>query len=110
MDRTIGSPSCVPEGSQQAEGQSLNGQSLTLTPMWLQESGGRKLSVDFSEEKQSCTVQLPEEDSGMTYEVNAPIQVSGEEMTLGEFYLSPISVAFSCKVRGAIPGCGDRQR
>ena len=87
-------------GSQQAEGQSLNGQSLTLTPMWLQESGGRKLSVDFSEEKQSCTVQLPEEDSGMTYEVDAPIQVSGEEMTLGELYLSPISVAFSLQGEG----------
>lgn len=82
-------------GSQQAEGQSLNGQSLTLTPMWLQESGGSKLRVDFSEEDQSCTVQLPEKDSGRTYEVNAPIQVGGEEMTLGELYLSPISMAFS---------------
>lgn len=82
-------------GSQQAEGQSLNGQSLTLTPMWLQESGGSKLRVDFSEEDQSCTVQLPEKDSGRTYEVNAPIQVGGEEMTLGELYLSPISMAVS---------------
>lgn len=82
-------------GPQQAEGQSLNGQSLTLTPMWLQESGGSKLRVDFSEEDQSCTVQLPEKDSGRTYEVNAPIQVGGEEMTLGELYLSPISMAFS---------------
>lgn len=82
-------------GFQQAEGQSLNGQSLTLTPMWLQESGGSKLCVDFSEEEQSCTVQLPEKDSGRTYEVNAPIQVGGEEMNLGELYLSPIGVAFS---------------
>lgn len=87
-------------GSQQAEGQSLNGQSLTLTPMWLQESGGSKLRVDFSEEEQSCTVQLPEKDSGRTYEVNAPIQVGEEEMTLGELYLSPISVAFSLQGEG----------
>lgn len=87
-------------GSQQAEGQSLNGQSLTLTPMWLQESGGSKLRVDFSEEDQSCTVQLPEKDSGRTYEVNAPIQVGGEEMTLGELYLSPISMAFSLQGEG----------
>lgn len=87
-------------GSQQAEGQSLNGQSLTLTPMWLQESGGSKLRVDFSEEEQSCTVQLPEKDSGRTYEVNAPIQVGEEEMTLGELYLSPIGVAFSLQGEG----------
>lgn len=87
-------------GSQQAEGQSLNGQSLTLTPMWLQESGGSKLCVDFTEEEQSCTVQLPEKDSGRTYEVNAPIQVGEEEMTLGELYLSPIGVAFSLQGEG----------
>lgn len=87
-------------GSQQAEGQSLNGQSLTLTPIWLQESGGQKLRVDFSEEEQSCTVKLPEQDNGRTYEVNAPIQVSGEEMTLGELYLSPIGMSFSLQGEG----------
>lgn len=88
-------------GSQESEGQSLNGQNLTLSPMWLQESRGNKLSVDFSEEKQSCTVKLPEQDSGRTYTLNMPIQVGEEKMTLGELYLSPIGMAFSLQGGGS---------
>ena len=78
-----------------SEARAMMGQEVTLCPLWLQESGGSKLRVDFSEEEQSCTVQLPEKESGRTYEVNAPIQVGEEEMNLGELYLSPIGVAFS---------------
>lgn len=83
--------------------ETLLGQSVTLTPMWMQESGGRKLSVDFSGEEQSCTVQLPQQDGGRTYALNAPIQVDGEGWTLKELYLSPISLAFTLERENADP-------
>ena len=78
------------------EGTVLDGAAYTLTPMWLMESGGEKLDVDFSMEvqEQSCTVPLPEQDGGRTYTLSVPIRVDGETMTLSELYLSPISAAF----------------
>lgn len=83
--------------------QELTGQSVTLSPQWLQESGGKKLQVDFLDEEQSCTVKLPEQDSGRTYTLNASIQVGEETMTLNELYLSPISMAFSLQGAGDDP-------
>ena len=83
--------------------ETLLGQRVTLTPMWMQESGGRKLSVDFSGEKQSCTVELPQQDGGRTYTLNDAIQVDGEEWTLKELYLSPISLAFTLERENADP-------
>ena len=84
------------KGARELGAKDLLGQSVTLTPKWLMESGGKKLNVDFSreEQEQSCTVALPEQDSGRTYTLNVPIQVDGETMTLSELYLSPISAAF----------------
>lgn len=84
------------KGARELGAKDLLGQSVTLTPMWLLESGGKKLDVDFSreEQEQSCTVILPEQDGGRTYMLRAPIQVDGETMTLSELYLSPISAAF----------------
>ncbi len=84
------------KGARELGAKDLLGQSVTLTPKWLMESGGKKLNVDFSreEQEQSCTVALPEQDSGRTYALSAPIQVDGETMTLSELYLSPISAAF----------------
>lgn len=81
--------------------ETLLGQRVTLTPIWLQESGGRKLSVDFSGEEQSCTVELPQQDGGRTYALNDAIQVDGEEWTLKELYLSPISLAFTLERENA---------
>ena len=84
------------KGARELGAKDLLGQSVTLTPKWLMESGGKKLNVDFSreEQEQSCTVALPEQDSGRTYALSAPIQVDGETITLSELYLSPISAAF----------------
>lgn len=84
------------KGARELGAKDLLGQSVTLTPMWLLESGGKKLDVDFSMEGQekSCTVALSEQDGGRTYTLRAPIQVDGETMTLSELYLSPISAAF----------------
>ena len=84
------------KGARELGAKELLGQSVTLTPMWLMESGGEKLDVDFSreEQEQSCTVALPEQDGGRTYTLSAPIQVDGETMNLSELYLSPISAAF----------------
>lgn len=82
------------KGTRELGAKDLLGQSVTLTPMWLMESGGKKLNVDFSTEEQSCTVALPEQDSGRTYTLRAPVQADGETMTLSELYLSPISAAF----------------
>lgn len=84
------------KGARELGAKDLLGQSVTLTPKWLMESGGKKINVDFSreEQEQSCTVALPEQDSGRTYTLNVPIQVDGETMTLSELYLSPISAAF----------------
>ena len=82
------------KGARELGAKDLLGQSVTLTPMWLMESGGKKLNVDFSTEEQSCTVALPEQDSGRTYTLRAPVQADGETMTLSELYLSPISAAF----------------
>lgn len=78
-----------------SEARAMMGQEVTLCPLWLQESGGRKLRVDFSEEEQSCTVKLPEEEQGKIWLLEAPIQVGDGEMKLGEVYLSPITLAFS---------------
>lgn len=87
------------KGARELGAKDLLGQSVTLTPKWLLESGGKKLDVDFSreEQEQSCTVALPEQDSGRTYTLSAPIQVDGETMTLSELYLSPISAVFVLK-------------
>ena len=87
------------KGARELGAKDLLGQSVTLTPKWLLESGGKKLDVDFSreEQEQSCTVALPEQDSGRTYTLSAPIQVDGEAMTLSELYLSPISAVFVLK-------------
>ena len=82
------------KGARELGAKDLLGQSVTLTPMWLMESGGKKLNVDFSTEEQSCTVALPEQDSGRTYTLRAPVQADGKTMTLSELYLSPISAAF----------------
>lgn len=84
------------KGARELGAKDLLGQSVTLTPMWLMESGGKKLDVDFSMEvqEQSCTVPLPEQDGGRTYTLSVPIRVDGETMTLSELYLSPISAAF----------------
>lgn len=83
--------------------ETLLGESVTLTPVWMQESGGRKLSVDFSREEQSCTVELPQQDGGRTYALNDAIQVDGEEWTLKDLYLSPISLAFTLERENADP-------
>lgn len=85
------------KGVRELGAEDLLGQSVTLTPMWLLESGGKKLNVDFSmeEQEQSCTVTLPEQDCGKTYALKESIQVDGEAMTLSDLYLSPISLAFS---------------
>lgn len=91
------------KGAGELGAETLLGQSVTLTPMWMQESGGRKLSVDFSGEEQSCTVELPQQDGGRTYAPNDTIQVDGEEWTLKELYLSPISLAFTLERENVDP-------
>ena len=91
------------KGAGELGAETLLGQSVTLSPQWLQESGGEKLSIDFTGEEQSCTVQLPQQDGGRTYALNAPIQVDGEEWTLKELYLSPISLAFTLERENADP-------
>lgn len=93
------------KGVRELGAKNLLGQSVTLTPKWLLESGGEKLDVDFSmeEQEQSCTVTLPEQDNGKTYALKEPIQVDGEAMTLSELYLSPISLAFSLESKANNP-------
>lgn len=93
------------KGVRELGAKDLLGQSVTLTPEWLLESGGKKLYVDFSmeEQEQSCTVTLPEQDNGKTYALQEPIQVDGETMTLSELYLSPISLAFSLQGKANNP-------
>lgn len=93
------------KGVRELGAKDLLGQSVTLTPEWLLESGGKKLYVDFSleEQEQSCTVTLPEQDNGKTYALKEPIRVDGETMTLSELYLSPISLAFSLQSKANNP-------
>ena len=83
------------KGVRELGAETLLGQTVTLTPQWFHASEAPKFNVEFADQEQSCAVKLPEQDSGRTYEVNSPIRVDGETMTLGELYLSPISMAFT---------------
>ncbi|MGO5021871.1 hypothetical protein ACTQ4E_02095 [Lawsonibacter sp. LCP25S3_G6] len=78
--------------------QSLIGCEISLRPTWLTRGGSRGIIADFRGDQRTFTIQLPEKDSGWTYQLGCPIQVDEETMTLESLYISPISVA--CFVNG----------
>ena len=78
--------------------QSMIGCEITLRPTWLEQGESEGTIADFREDKRTFTIQLPEKDSGWTYQLGCPLQVDEETMTLESLYISPISVA--CFVKG----------
>lgn len=69
------------------------GKSLTLSPLLLKQDGG-PLYVEFPKDEWSATVELPREDSGVTYAINQAITVDGERIVVKEVYISPVSLAY----------------
>ena len=78
--------------------QSMIGCAITLRPTWLTQGGSQGTIADFRGDQRTFTIQLPETDSGWTYQLGCPFQVDEETMTLEELYISPIGVA--CLVKG----------
>ena len=74
----------------------FTGRTAVLTPVRLT---GREtvqnLEIDFSQEAWTCTVDLPEEDSGTEISVRQAVLVGGDEMEVTQLYLSPISCALT---------------
>lgn len=75
--------------------QEFIGHNVMLHPLWLKKDWSvGKETADFSEDKWNCTVKLPDMDSGRSYQINQAIAVGEEQWTLGEVYISPISLAY----------------
>ena len=55
----------------------------------------QNLEIDFTQEPWTCTVDLPEEDSGTEISVRQTVLVGEDEMEVTQLYLSPISCALT---------------
>jgi len=77
-----------------AETQQFIGHSAELRPLWLGKNWVSGTLADFSQDKRTCTVELPGQDSGLEYQVGREIAVGEEGMTVEKLYISPISAAF----------------
>ena len=83
--------------------ESFTGRTAVLTPRSIQSDGWgspQYLKVDLSQEAWTCTVDLPEEDSGTEIPAGQTVQVGEDEMELTRLYLSPISCAFTLQGEG----------
>ena len=79
-----------------AETEPFTGRTAVLTPLRL--TGWetvQNLEIDFSQEAWTCTVDLPEEDSGTEISVRQTVLVGEDEMEVTQLYLSPISCALT---------------
>lgn len=79
-----------------AETEPFTGRTAVLTPLRL--TGWdtvQNLEIDFIQEPWTCTVDLPEEDSGTEISVRQAVLVGEDEMEVTQLYLSPISCALT---------------
>lgn len=75
------------------------GSAVRLTPCGVRfREGDRMVSVPFDEGDRdswwSCTVQLPEEDPGITWEMDRSLDIGEARVRLTGVYLSPLSLTF----------------
>ncbi len=80
----------------EAGNESFTGRTAVLTPVrligW---ETVQNLEIDFTQEPWTCTVDLPEEDSGTEISVRQTVLVGEDEMEVTQLYLSPISCALT---------------
>lgn len=79
-----------------AETEPFTGRTAVLTPLRL--TGWetvQNLEIDFTPEQWTCTVDLPEEDSGKEIPAGQTVLVGEDEMEVTQLYLSPISCALT---------------
>lgn len=80
----------------EAETETFTGRTAVLTPLRLTSwDTVQNLEIDFIQEPWSCTVDLPEEDSGRDVPVGQTVLVGEDEMEVTQLYLSPISCALT---------------
>lgn len=80
----------------EAGNEPFTGRTAVLTPVRL--TGGetvQNLEIDFTQEPWTCTVDLPEEDSGTEISVRQTVLVGEDEMEVTQLYLSPINCALT---------------
>ncbi len=80
----------------EAETEPFTGRTAVLTPLRL--TGWdtvQNLEIDFIQEPWTCTVDLPEEDSGTEISVRQAVLVGEDEMEVTQLHLSPISCALT---------------
>ena len=80
----------------EAGNESFTGRTAVLTPVrligW---ETVQNLEIDFTQEPWTCTVDLPEEDSGTEISVRQTVLVGEDEMEVTQLYLSPINCALT---------------
>lgn len=80
----------------EAGNEPFTGRTAVLTPVrligW---ETVQNLEIDFTQEPWTCTVDLPEEDSGTEISVRQTVLVGEDEMEVTQLYLSPISCALT---------------
>lgn len=79
-----------------AETEPFTGRTAVLTPLRLTAwDTVQNLEIDFTQEPWTCTVDLPEEDSGTEISVRQAVLVGEDKMEVTQLYLSPISCALT---------------
>ena len=79
-----------------AETEPFTGRTAVLTPLRLTSwDTVQNLEINFIQEPWTCTVDLPEEDSGTEISVRQAVLVGEDEMEVTQLYLSPISCALT---------------
>ena len=80
----------------EAETEPFTGRTAVLTPLRLTSwDTVQNLEINFIQEPWTCTVDLPEEDSGTEISVRQAVLVGEDEMEVTQLYLSPISCALT---------------
>lgn len=84
-----------------AETEPFTGRTAVLTPLRLTSwDTVQNLEINFIQEPWTCTVDLPEEDSGTEISVRQAVLVGEDEMEVTQLYLSPISCALTLQGEG----------
>ena len=80
----------------EAGNEPFTGRTAVLTPLRLTSwDTVQNLEINFIQEPWTCTVDLPEEDSGTEISVRQAVLVGEDEMEVTQLYLSPISCALT---------------
>ena len=77
----------------EATTQEFIGNDISLQPLWTGENCTNGTIVDFSEETYTYFIELPEQDSGASYQTASILSVGEQQIDIKDIYLSPISFA-----------------